>query len=87
MAHRGWRLCRLIALVSGNDMAMSSKTIATLAQVHRNPLFLSDSTYPDGKSCNEQTYRNERQNVVDEIGHVGNSSVFTYVYLLFHFCS
>jgi hypothetical protein len=24
---------------------------------------------------------------VDEIGHVGNSSVFTYVYFLFYFCS
>ncbi len=120
MAHRGWRLCRLIASVSGNDMAMSSKTIATLQRVHKNQpehlqffrghrkcpivfthvyipksvptfgrhaLFPSDRTHPDGESCNKQAYRNERQNVVDEIGHVGNSSVFTYVYFLFYFCS
>ncbi|MHC5230593.1 hypothetical protein [Brucella sp. LJL56] len=68
-------------------MAMSSKTIATVSQVHKNPLIPSDHTHPDGESCDEQAYRNERQNVVDEIGHVGNSSVFTYVYFLFHFCS
>nr|WP_312968574.1 hypothetical protein [Brucella intermedia] len=66
---------------------MSSKTIAPVARVHRNPLFPSNSAHPDGESCNEQAYRNERQNVVDEIGHVGNSSVFTYVYFLFYFCS
>ena len=66
---------------------MSSKTIAPVARVHRNPLFPSNSAHPDGESCNEQAYRNERQNVVDEIGHVGNSSVLTYVYFLFYFCS
>lgn len=53
----------------------------------RHALFPSDRTHPDGESCNEQAYRNKRQNVVDEIGHVGNSSVFTYVYFLFYFCS
>jgi hypothetical protein len=53
----------------------------------RHALFPSDRTHPDGESCNKQAYRNERQNVVDEIGHVGNSSVFTYVYFLFYFCS
>lgn len=55
--------------------------------VGRHALSPSDRTHPDGESCNEQAYRNERQNVVDEIGHVGNSSVFTYVYFLFYFCS
>ncbi len=30
---------------------------------------LSDYTYPDGESGNEQADGDERQNVVDEIGH------------------
>ncbi|MBB5701552.1 hypothetical protein FHS76_001403 [Ochrobactrum daejeonense] len=68
-------------------MAMSSRTTATLKRVHRNPLFPSDRAHPDGESCNEQAYRDEGQNVVDEIGHAGNSSLFTYVYFLFYFCS
>lgn len=53
----------------------------------RHALFPSNRAHPDGEGCNEQAYRNERQNVVDEIGHVRNSSVFTYVYFLFYFCS
>lgn len=83
----GWRLCRPRTSFSGNEAAMSSRTTATLERVHRNPLFPSDRAHPDGESCNEQAYRDEGQNVVDEIGHAGNSSLFTYVYFLFYFCS
>lgn len=83
----GSRLCRSQTSFSGNGMAMSSTSTATMKRVHRNPLLPSDRAHPDGESCDEQAYRNERQNVVDEIGHVRNSSLFTYVYFLFHFCS
>ncbi len=67
---------------------MSRVTVATIIGVHRRTrITLSDYAYPDSKGSNEQADGDERQNVVDEIGHWNNSSLFTYVYFLFHFCS
>ncbi len=74
--------------VSGNTATKSRATVVTINGVHRRTLItFSDYTYPDGESGNEQADGDERQNVVDEIGHWNNSSLFTYVYFLFHFCS
>lgn len=49
--------------------------------------FLSDKAHPDREGGDKQADGNEGQNIVDEIGHGNNSSLFTYVYYLFHFCS
>lgn len=81
---------------------MSREATARMGQVHRNPKYFPkqirlkrnrfwletlDGAYPDRKSCNEEAYGNEGQNIVYEIGHVGNSSLFTSVCYLFYFCS
>src|SRR5690606_8432859 len=76
---RNYRKCPIFL-----RMSLSPKPVPAFG---RHALFPSNRAHPDGESCNEQAYRNERQNVVDEIGHVRNSSVFTYVYFLFYFCS
>lgn len=67
---------------------MSRVSAVTISEVHRRTRFaLSDCTHPYGEGRNEKADGDERQNVVDEIGHWNNSSLFTYVYCLFHFCS